>query len=183
MPRPPLRLAALLVLGFAAAPAAAQVAAPDGYRMDDYKSPTPATLRGAAVVDAAAVEQLVRGGPAVLIDVLPQPPRPDKLPPGTLWRPPERRDIPGSVWLANTGFGALSPEMEAYFRDTLAALTLGDRARPLVFYCEAQCWMSWNAAKRAVAEGYTAVHWFPGGMQDWTARGLPTWPNTPLPVK
>ena len=62
----------------------------------------------------------------------------------------------------------------AYFHDALAALTLGDPARPLVFYCEANCWMSWNAARRAVAEGYTAVYWFPGGMQDWTTGNRPT---------
>jgi len=34
-----------------------------------------------------------------------------------------------------------------------------------------------------VAEGYTAVHWFPGGVKDWTAAGRPTLPNAPLPVK
>ncbi|MGO4123543.1 PQQ-dependent catabolism-associated CXXCW motif protein [Inquilinus sp. YAF38] len=182
MIRPLLRVAVLAAC-LAAGPALAQVAEPDGYRMENFRAPVPATLQGATVVDAAAVETLIRSGPVVVIDVLPQPPRPDKLPPETLWRPPERRDIPGSAWLANTGFGALSTEMEAYFRDALAALTLGDHARPLVFYCDADCWMSWNAARRAVAEGYTAVHWFPGGVKDWTAAGHPTLPNAPLPVK
>lgn len=177
-----LRLA-VIALMLAAGPALGQSAEPDGYRMDDYRAPVPATLQGATVIDAAGLERMIRGGPVLLVDVLPQPPRPDKLPPGTLWRPPARRDIPGSVWLANTGYGALSAEMEAYFHDALAALTLGDRARPLVFYCETNCWMSWNAARRAVADGYTAVHWFPGGMEDWTAGHRPTWPNTPLPVK
>jgi rhodanese-related sulfurtransferase len=43
--------------------------------------------------------------------------------------------------------------------------------------------MSWNAAKRAVEYGYTAVYWFPGGMQDWTAAGYPTLLNAPIPVK
>jgi rhodanese-related sulfurtransferase len=31
--------------------------------------------------------------------------------------------------------------------------------------------MSWNAARRAVALGYTAVHWFPGGIEGWQSAG------------
>ena len=119
----------------------------------------------------------------VVIDVLPQPPRPDKLPPTTLWHPPARHDIPGSIWLANTGYGALNPEVEVYFRNALERLTLGDKARALAFYCEAECWMSWNAAKRAVSYGYAHVYWFPGGMQEWNKSGYPTLPNMPIPLK
>ena len=33
------------------------------------------------------------------------------------------------------------------------------------------CWMSWNAAKRAVALGYTGVNWFPEGSDGWVAAG------------
>ncbi len=34
--------------------------------------------------------------------------------------------------------------------------------------------MSWNAAKRAAAFGYRAVHWYPDGADGWQAAGLPT---------
>jgi PQQ-dependent catabolism-associated CXXCW motif protein len=163
--------------------AADTVAEPAGYRLDDYRAPTPATLKGAVVIDASTLRHLMLTKPLVVIDVLPQPPRPANLPSTTLWHPPTRLDIPGSFWLANTGYGQLSPEMDNYFRKTLAGLTLGDPARPLAFYCEARCWMSWNAAKRALSYGYKHVYWFPGGMQGWQGTGYPTLSNIPLPLK
>ena len=129
------------------------------------------------------ISGLVRdeSGGAVPIDVLPRPPRPKGLPEGTIWRPRPRYNIPGSVWLPNTGFGALSEEVEGYFHDNLESLTEGDKDRPLLFYCLADCWMSWNAAKRAIAYGYTGVRWFPEGTDAWTAMGLPTEKSDPVP--
>lgn len=145
---------------------------PDGYRREAYRAPVPETLQGATVLDTAGLKALLDRAAPVLVDVLPRPPRPAGLAAGTIWRPPRRRDIPGSHWLPNTGFGALSPEMERYFRDGLARLTAGDTARPLVFYCLADCWMSWNAAKRAIAYGFRNIIWFPGGVAAWREAGL-----------
>ena len=59
------------------------------------------------------------------------------------------------------------PVTESYLRDNLARATAGDRARLLVFYCLKDCWMSWNAAKRALAMGYTNVAWYPDGTDGW----------------
>lgn len=117
---------------------------------------------------------------AIFIDVLPCPRRPDNLPPGTLWHVPEHRNIPGSVWLPNTGFGALAPPAAAYVEMQLDRLTNGDKTAPLVIYCEKDCWMSWNTAKRAVALGYRAVHWFPDGADGWTRIGGPLAPSMPV---
>jgi rhodanese-related sulfurtransferase len=33
--------------------------------------------------------------------------------------------------------------------------------------------MSWNAAKRAVSWGYTAVYWYRDGTDGWEAAKLP----------
>ena len=41
--------------------------------------------------------------------------------------------------------------------------------------------MSWNAARRAVAWGYSAVHWFPGGTDDWRDAGNALQPVSPVP--
>jgi PQQ-dependent catabolism-associated CXXCW motif protein len=41
------------------------------------------------------------------------------------------------------------------------------------------CWMSWNAARRAVALGYSAVNWYPLGADGWANSGLPLAENTP----
>ena len=40
---------------------------------------------------------------AIFLDVMPHAPRPANLPPGTIWREKPRRNIPGSVWLPDTG--------------------------------------------------------------------------------
>lgn len=171
--------AALALCGFAGSPATAAPPEPGGYRTDEYRSPTPATLDGAEVVDTAGAKRLFEEKSAVFVDTLPRAPKPKGLPAGTLWHPKERRDIPGSIWLVDTGYGQLAPIMEAYFRDGLARATNGDTARPLVFYCLRDCWMSWNAAKRALAMGYTRVHWYPDGTDGWSEAGLPLEPREP----
>jgi PQQ-dependent catabolism-associated CXXCW motif protein len=181
--RPLLACGAALLAGFlltGAAPGSAQdVPEPAGYRLDDYRSPTPATLDGANVLDVAAALALWKTGGAVFIDVLPRPPKPANLAPGTVWRDPLRHSVPGAAWLPNVGFGALAPETQAYFEAGLARATAGDRGKAIVFFCERHCWMSWNAAKRALAMGYTAVSWFPDGTTGWSEAGLPLQPVEP----
>ncbi|WP_181702226.1 PQQ-dependent catabolism-associated CXXCW motif protein [Chthonobacter albigriseus] len=161
-------------------PAEAQLAEPDGYRMDEYRAPVPATLKGAKVISTAEAEALWKAGEAVFIDVLPKPPTP-KLPKGTVFRLPPRDDIPRSIWLPDVGYGALNDAMAAYFRENLSAALAGDSSRPVVFYCLADCWMSWNAAKRAIEWGYSNVYWYPEGTDGWSFEGLPV--ETAEPVK
>ncbi|MBC8130945.1 MAG: PQQ-dependent catabolism-associated CXXCW motif protein [Rhizobiaceae bacterium] len=159
----------------------ATVPEPAGYRMDEYRAPTPAALAGATTVDTMGAKALFTAGQAVFVDTLPRAPRPKGLPETTIWRPKVRNDIPGSIWLVDTGYGALAPEMEHYFFEGLSRATLGDKAKPVLFYCLSECWMSWNAAKRAMAAGYTAVHWYPEGTDGWAANGLPLERREPEP--
>jgi PQQ-dependent catabolism-associated CXXCW motif protein len=164
------------ILALAVAAAFAQDAAvpePDSYRTQDYRTPTPATLKGARVVTSSEAAAIWRDGSAVFIDVLPQAPRPAGLPPGTIWRDKPRLDIPGSIWLPDTGYGEIADVTEAYLRRGLDQASGGDRTRMLVFYCLKDCWMSWNAAKRALAMGYANVAWFPDGSDGWQEAGLP----------
>ena len=37
----------------------------------------------------------------------------------------------------------------------------------IVIYCLRDCWMSWNAAKRAMTMGYRNVVWYPDGTDGW----------------
>jgi quinoprotein dehydrogenase-associated probable ABC transporter substrate-binding protein/PQQ-dependent catabolism-associated CXXCW motif protein len=160
----------------------AEVAEPDGYRMADYRAPTPATLAGAVVVDTAGLEALIENGHPVLLDVLPLQRKPPDRDPEAIWIDPPRDDLPGSVWLPNVGYGELTPEYAAWFADSLQKLTAGDKARPIVFYCAQNCWMSWNAARRAARElGYTRVHWYPEGVDGWRRAGLALARATPEP--
>ena len=165
----------LLVLPVAAG---AGVPLPDGYRMDDYHAPVPDRVPGGRVVHAAAVRTLRAEG-AIVIDVLPAPRRPPAMKPGTPWLPAPHLDIPGSVWLPDFGRGALNKTMAMWFHEKLRALTAGDPDRKLIFYCQAQCWMSWNAARRAANLGFHQVYWFPEGVDGWREAGFALAPATP----
>jgi PQQ-dependent catabolism-associated CXXCW motif protein len=172
-------LGAALIASF---PAAAGDAPPepDSYRLSDYRAPTPATLKGARVLTTEEAATMWRAADAAFIDVLPQAPRPKNLPADVVWRDKPRFDIPGSLWLPDTGYGELAPIMLDYFRRGLDK-ALGSRQRPLVFYCLKDCWMSWNAAKRALALGYADVAWYPEGSDGWAAAGLPVEKRAPEP--
>jgi PQQ-dependent catabolism-associated CXXCW motif protein len=159
----------------------AQVPEPEGYRMDDYRAPTPQTVTGGVVLDTDAAHALWESGAAVWIDVLPAPRRPANLPASALWLPLPHRDIPGSIWLPDIGRGGLSPELEGYFRHHLEAAAAGRKDAAMVFYCLADCWMSWNAAKRAISWGYTRVYWFPDGTDGWEASKFPMADIEPVP--
>lgn len=167
-------LALCLAAGFAA-DSAAQGAPeePPGYRTDHYRAPVPATLHGARVIDTPAAEGLWREQAAIFIDVLPRPVKSDNLPANMVWREAPHRSIPGAVWLANVGYGVVPEPLLQAFQAQLATLTGGDRARTLVFFCLKDCWMSWNAAKRAVSWGYSNVIWFPDGIDGWGDALLP----------
>ncbi len=154
---------------------------PSDYRVENYRAPTPATLAGARVVTTAQADELWKAGTA-FVDVLPHAPQPGNLPPGTIWREKARMDIPRSIWLPDTGYGAIAATTEDYLRKGLARVTGGDRARQLVIYCLANCWMSWNAAKRALTMDYTNVVWYPEGTDGWKAAGLPLQEAEPAPA-
>jgi PQQ-dependent catabolism-associated CXXCW motif protein len=154
---------------------------PPTYRTSDYRSAVPSTVNGKASLTTEQAAALWRDHTAVFVDTLPQPPRPAGLPTGTIWHPKPRYDIPGSIWLPDTGYGELPQIMESYFESSLRDATKDDRSRRLVFYCLAACWMSWNAAKHAVALGYTQVDWYADGTDGWTARDLPVELREPIP--
>jgi PQQ-dependent catabolism-associated CXXCW motif protein len=174
----------VLAAAFAsAAPCHAQEkpAEPEGYRTENYRTPVPATLRGARVLTTAEVETIWRAKTGVFIDVLPRAPKPQNLPAGTVWRDKPRLNIPGSVWLPDTGYGKLAEATEDYLRHGLARASGGNQAMLLVIYCQADCWMSWNAAKRVLSYGYTNVAWYPEGTDGWEWANLPMADSQPEP--
>ncbi|WP_244437795.1 PQQ-dependent catabolism-associated CXXCW motif protein [Hyphomicrobium denitrificans] len=144
---------------------------PADYRTDNYRTPVPLTLKGATVLSSAEAMKLWETKTAVFIDVYPHPPKPLNLPAGTLWRETTHQSIEGSVWLPNVGYGVLSVANDTYFRRNLDALTGGDKTKKLVFFCLRNCWMSWNAAKRALSYGYANVDWYRDGTDGWQEQG------------
>jgi PQQ-dependent catabolism-associated CXXCW motif protein len=156
-------------------------AEPNSYRLENYRAPTPATLAGARVVTTDEAQAIWKSGNAVFVDVLPRPPRPQNLPAGTIWRDKPRSNIPGSHWLPDTGYGELAPVTLEYLKAGLQQITGGDVSKPVVIYCLRACWMSWNAAKRALSLGYTSVIWYPDGTDGWGEAGLPLADSQPMP--
>ena len=79
-------------------------------RLFPQRSPAHASLT------TAEAEAIWRAGTGAFIDVLPRAPKPQNLPAGTVWRDKPRLNIPGSVWLPDTGYGKLAEATEAYLR-------------------------------------------------------------------
>lgn len=150
------------------------VAAPAGYRQTDYDAPVPEKVTGAVTVDDDAAYALWRTGRVAFIDVMPNLPRPKGLPADAVWRGRSRQSVPGAVWLPEVGFGTFDAAAAAQFDQGLTAATKGDKDAPVLFLCRADCWMSWNASKRAVAQGYSRVFWYPEGSTGWKFWDWPT---------
>lgn len=162
-------------IGLGATPAQADpgVPVPDAYRLDDYRAPVPDTVPGAAVLHIPAMQERVAQRDAVLIDVLPAPRRPPVMRPGAPWLPARHPSLPGSRWWPEVGRGALAEPVRERLQRRLRDVTRDDPGRLIVFFCLADCWMSWNAARRAGEMGFRAA-WFPEGVDGWQASGLPT---------
>lgn len=173
-----IRLAAALAL-LAAAAAAGTPDEPSEYRMDEYRAPVPASIAGGITVGPEEAHRLWSDG-AAFIDVLPQAPKPANLPKDVIWRDKPRNSIPGAIWLPNVGYGAIADVTADYFRAGLEKATGGDPAKPVVFFCLEDCWMSWNAAKRAIEWGYGAVYWLPEGTDGWALWNYPLERVTPM---
>ena len=144
------------------------VAPPPGLRAANYHGRTPATLPGARVLRTLELKAMLEQEPRpFLVDVL---------------SGPAHRTLPGALWLHNGGLGDFDAAEEKRYLDTVALLAGHDKARHLVFFCSsAQCWLSYNAALRAVRAGYTNVYWYRGGIDAWRAAGLPTTGSDPFP--
>ena len=148
---------------------------PSGYWTGPINSPVPVTLSGGVVItDVHRLQGLQKDKNAVVIDVSNAPLRPDNLAPGAPWLPLPHQAIPGSLWIPGVGLGEVTPATGDFFRAQLAAATDNDPARSIVIYCHQSCWLSWNAAKRAISYGYLHVYWYRAGIEGWKAAHLPT---------
>jgi PQQ-dependent catabolism-associated CXXCW motif protein len=160
----------------------AAVPEPKDFWTGPVNSPTPRTLSGGTVIRAPDLAALLKKDRVVLVDVSNSPPRPEKLAPEAVWMPPPHPVIPGSLWLAGVGAGSLDAGADEFYQRRLGELTNHDMGRALVIYCHERCWLSWNAAKRAIRYGYRRVYWFSDGIEGWKAAGFSTavaQPETP----
>ena len=131
-------------------------------RQPPYHAPTPIAIPGARVVHTKELLALLEGpGRPILVDVL---------------SGEGHETLAGAVWLGGAGRGeSLDDAVQADLIPLLAHLSAGSKSRSLVFFCaSSECWLSYNAALRAVAAGYTQVFWYRGGIDAWVGADLPT---------
>jgi PQQ-dependent catabolism-associated CXXCW motif protein len=147
---------------------------PDSFWIGPVNGPVPATISGGRVMDVQELSLSVKQGGVTLIDVSNAPVRPQGLASQAPWLPVPHAAIPGSTWIPGVGAGQLSESMDRFFREQLRQLSGSDFDHPIVIYCHERCWLSWNAAKRAIQYGYRNVKWFPEGIEGWRAAGLAT---------
>lgn len=153
-----------------------------GYRIARYRAPVGEDPHGGKRIAIDELERLVAEERAVLIDAMASDGAgPD--PETGEWRiVTPRTNIPGSVWLADVGKGELDPVLEAYFKSNLERLTGGDKRRAIIIYCLSDCWMGWNAVRRASRYGYTSLYWYPDGTDGWLDFDKPLVPAKPAPM-
>jgi len=59
-------------------------------------------------------------------------------------------------------------------KDDFSALKNIPKDKAVVFHCNGpECWKSYKASRAALAEGYTKIYWFRGGMPEWREKHLP----------
>jgi len=123
--------------------------------------PTPTTIPGGLVITTEALHSTLQQNPQgiAIFDVLGGP----EILPGALAAAPA--SAPGNF----------NDQTQQEFGGYLQQVTGGNTQMPVMFYCQsAQCWMSYNAALRAINMGYTQVLWYRGGIEAWKTAGLPT---------
>lgn len=147
---------------------------PTEYRLSHYDAPVPDTIKGGLRIEDEAAFALWYSGTVTFFDVMPTLKRPKGLPEDAIWKGRSRNSVPGAIWLPDAGFGKLDADAEAGFRAALETATNFKHDAPMVFLCRADCWMSWNASKRAIDWGYTRVFWYAFGSTGWDFQNYPT---------
>jgi len=144
-----------------------------GYRISHYRAPVPAPPEGVRKIDVHEALELSRHGNALFIDVTPAEGGRREEATG-LWVLAEvHKTIPGARWFPEAGRGRLENATEAWFLGGVARLSHGRQGQPVVVFCLADCWMSWNASLRLRRAGHRDVRWLGDGVDGWRDLGLP----------
>lgn len=133
------------------------VTAPRELYSGQFHGPTPNQIPGGQVITTKGLVPLLQQGiPVHVFDVLGgQAMLPNAIP---------------AAWAAQPG--NFDDHTQQRLAQMLRQVTRGQADAPLVFYCSGpQCWMSYNAAARAIRLGYRNVLWYRGGTEAWQRAG------------
>lgn len=135
-------------------------------RRSNYHDRTPLIVEGVPTIDTPALKKMLDEAPGLLlVDVL---------------GGNGHQTLPGATWLGSpAGEGLLFPVDQARFEAVMTRLTKGDKAKPIVYFCQSyECWLSYNAVLHAKKAGYTNVIWYRGGVLAWIDAGFSRVPAT-----
>lgn len=177
-----IRTLALIAALMAQADPAADFDPATGYRTAHYRAVVPSAPEGVPRIDTATVVKLL-GKRAILIDVMPA--EGGVRDPATgAWRLAKPRpSLPGAHWFPEAGRGNPDPAIAAGFDAGVASLRGRADTRPLILFCLADCWMSWNASRRLAKAGYAHVYWYADGTDGWRDSGRPLVDAVPFAPK
>ena len=131
-------------------------------RSGQFHAPTPTAVPGAQTVTTESLAAAMTAGmQMVVIDVL-----------GGNYSLPNAYVAPE---LASPG--GFNDRTQQRASQWLTQITGGTKDLPVVIYCSGpECGLSYNAALRTVAAGYTNVYWYRGGLDAWQMAGLQLYP-------
>lgn len=127
---------------------------------EPYRAPTPRRIPGGGTLSTAQLVALLDGPVRPLLI--------NAMAAGD-------ESLPGAVRLSGAGLGGtFHDDRQIRLAERLVKLTGSDRHRTMVFFArDAESWLAYNAALRAMELGYTEVHWYRGGLEAWRAAGRP----------
>ncbi len=121
---------------------------------------TPATLKGATVVDADEAASLMKSG-AVIVDA-------------RILTEFFDAHIKGALSIPYAEKSARTLTFDSSADSFNLAKLPKDKSAPVIFYCNGPaCWKSYKASVMAIKAGYKHVYWFRDGFPAWKAKGLP----------
>lgn len=125
-----------------------------------FATETPASLKGAEVIDAAKAKSLMDGG-AKIIDT-------------RVANEYAEAHIKGATNVPYKEKSAKAADFDASLDSFDVTKLPADKNAALITQCNgAECWKSYKSAAAAIKAGYKKVYWFRGGFPEWKAKGLP----------
>jgi rhodanese-related sulfurtransferase len=133
----------------------------DRLHSGEMHGPTPTSIPGGTLITTKGLLPMMRGqvgDPPIVFDVLGGP-----------------QTLPNAVPAVQAAQpGDFNDRVQQQFAQLLKKATRDDALAPLVFYCQGpMCWMSYNAALRAIKLGYQNVMWYRGGVDAWQRATQP----------
>lgn len=140
-----------------------------GFRSARYRAPVRAEPAPAQTITLAAALALDPARDALFIDVMPVEAGVRDPVSGVWTLSAEHLTIPGALWLPETGRAPVEANLWRALEARIIAARGARPGLPVIVFCRADCWMSWNAARRLALRGHANINWLAEGTDGWNA--------------